>query len=70
MEPKAFDKSIKRAPTNFFSISDFSNFQSSDLNMIGVIGFAVCRKEFWKKSIHVTREIFMKKSFVYFREHI
>ena len=38
--------------------------------MIGAIGIAVSRNEFWKKSIHVICAIFMKNSFVYFREHI
>ena len=62
-----YDKSIKIAPTIFFHLVTFSIFQS---NMIGAIGFAVSGNEFRKKSIHVICEIFMKKSFVYFRTYL
>ena len=37
--------------------------------MIGAIGFPLSRNEIWKKSINLICNIFMKKSFVFFKEH-
>ena len=61
MESKSFDKFIKTPPTNFFSSRDFFQFSIERIKMIGAIE---------KKLIHVTRKIFMKKSFIDFRENI
>ena len=66
-----FDNSIKTAPTNFFSSGDFSPISNqANYDLIGSIAFVISRKEPYNKIIHVIREIFMKKSFLYFRELI